>query len=121
MKTYGGLDVQTHVFLTSALVEGEWSVSLPGRFTPGERAPDTHRTGSWEGPRAGLDGMEKWKFLTLPGFEPLPHGRAAQCQSLYCLRYPGSNYNIQNLISFMGSVFVFEENGSEITPDFYSK
>jgi hypothetical protein len=28
--------------LTSALDEGEWSASRPGRFTPGNRAPGTH-------------------------------------------------------------------------------
>jgi hypothetical protein len=28
-----------HVFLTSALVRGEWSASRPCRFIPGERAP----------------------------------------------------------------------------------
>jgi hypothetical protein len=33
MKTYGGVDVQTHNFLTSALIEGEWSASRHGRFT----------------------------------------------------------------------------------------
>jgi hypothetical protein len=54
MKTYGGVDVETHVFLTLALVGGEWSGSLPGRFTPG-----THWIGVWVGPRAGLDDMEK--------------------------------------------------------------
>jgi hypothetical protein len=36
---YGGVDVQTHLFLTLALVGGEWSASRPGCFTPGERAP----------------------------------------------------------------------------------
>jgi hypothetical protein len=39
MKTYGGLDVQTHVFLISALLGGEWSASHHGRFTSVERAP----------------------------------------------------------------------------------
>jgi hypothetical protein len=29
MKTYGGVDVQIHVFLASPLVGGEWSVSRP--------------------------------------------------------------------------------------------
>jgi hypothetical protein len=33
MKTYGGDDVCTHVFLTSTLVGDEWSASRPGRFT----------------------------------------------------------------------------------------
>jgi hypothetical protein len=41
MKTYGGLDVQIHVFLTSALVGDEWSGSRPGRFISGERADGT--------------------------------------------------------------------------------
>jgi hypothetical protein len=39
MKTYGVVDVQTQVFLTSAVVGGEWSASLAGRFTPEKRAP----------------------------------------------------------------------------------
>jgi hypothetical protein len=59
MKAYGGVEVQTHVFLTSALVGGEWSASRPSRFTPGERTHGTHWTGRWVGPRAGLDDMEK--------------------------------------------------------------
>jgi hypothetical protein len=62
MKTYEGVDLQTHVFLTSALVGGEWSVSRPGRFTPGEKAPSTHWIGGWVG-------MEKWKFLSPPRLE----------------------------------------------------
>jgi hypothetical protein len=53
MMTYGGVDVWIYVFLTSAVVGGEWSASLPG----------------WVGPRAGLDDVEKRKFLTLPGLE----------------------------------------------------
>jgi hypothetical protein len=55
MKTYGGVNVYTHVFLTSALVGGEWSASRPGRFTPGEKVPGTHWIGGWVDSRAGLD------------------------------------------------------------------
>jgi hypothetical protein len=39
MKTYGGVDVQINIFLTSALVG----------------APGTHCIGGWVNPRASLD------------------------------------------------------------------
>jgi hypothetical protein len=45
MKSYGGVDVQIHVFLTSAIVEGEWSASRPCRFTPGEKASTRYSFG----------------------------------------------------------------------------
>jgi hypothetical protein len=76
-----GVDVQSHIFLTSALIGGEWSASRPCRFTPGERAPDTHWIG-WVGSRSGLDAVEKRKFLTLPGLELRPLGRLSRGQSL---------------------------------------
>jgi hypothetical protein len=94
MKAYGGVGVYIHVFLTSALVGGEWSASRPGRFTPGERAPGTHWIGGWVDPRAGLDDVEKRKILTLPGLELRPLGRPASRQSLYRLLYPGSDDTI---------------------------
>jgi hypothetical protein len=81
-KAYGG-------FITSALVEGEWSASRPGRFTSGERAVGTHWIGGWVGPRAGLDDIENWKFFSPPELELGPLGRPACSQSLYRLRYPG--------------------------------
>jgi hypothetical protein len=40
------------------------------------------------GPRAGMDDVEKRKFLTLPGLELRPLGRPDPSQSLYRLRYP---------------------------------
>jgi hypothetical protein len=85
MKAYGGVDVYIHIFLTSALVGSEWSVSHPGSFIPG-----TQWIGDRVGPRAGLDDVEKRKFLTLRGLELQPIGRPARNQSLYRLRYPGS-------------------------------
>jgi hypothetical protein len=86
MKTYEGVDIQTHVFLTSALV-GEWSASRVGHFTPG-----THRIGGLVGPRASLGDMEKRKFLPSPGLELRPLGRSARSQALYRLSYTGSTY-----------------------------
>jgi hypothetical protein len=47
------------MFLTLALIGGEWSASRSGRFTPGERAPSTHWTSGWVGPRADLDNVKK--------------------------------------------------------------
>jgi hypothetical protein len=69
MKTYGGVDVKIHVFLISALVGYECSASHPGSFSPGERAPITHWIGGLVISRAGLDDVEKRKFLTLQGLE----------------------------------------------------
>jgi hypothetical protein len=50
-----------------------WVVSFtPRPLYRGERAPDTHWIGGWVDPRVGLDEIEKWKFLTLPGLELRP-------------------------------------------------
>jgi hypothetical protein len=59
MKAYGGVDVYSHVFLTSAVVGGEWSASRLCRFTPGVRAPGAHWVGGWVDPRDSLDDLEK--------------------------------------------------------------
>jgi hypothetical protein len=88
MKAYGGVDVKNHIFLTSALAEGEWSASRPGRFTPVERDPGTHWIGGWVDPRAAPDDVEKRKFLALPGLEFRHLGRPAGSQLLYRLSYP---------------------------------
>jgi hypothetical protein len=82
MMAYGGVDVQIHVFLTSALVGGEWSGTRSGHFTPGERAIGTHWRGGSVGPSTGLDDKEKRKFMPLPGLERQPLGRPAHSQSL---------------------------------------
>jgi hypothetical protein len=39
MNACGGVDVWLHVFLTLALVGGEWSASGPGRFSPRGKRP----------------------------------------------------------------------------------
>jgi hypothetical protein len=90
MKAYGGVDVQIHIFLTSALAGGEWSASRPVRFTPGERASGIHWIGGWVDLRAGLEGKEKGTLLILPGLQVRPLSRPAHSQSLYRLSYLGS-------------------------------
>jgi hypothetical protein len=45
MKIYAGEDVYIHVFLTSALVGGEWSASRLGGFNPGKREKEDRRLG----------------------------------------------------------------------------
>jgi hypothetical protein len=84
------VDVQIHTFFTSALIGGQWSASRPCRFTSGERAPGTQWIGGLVDPRAGVDDVEKKKFLTLPGLELRPLDRPARSQPLYRLRYAGS-------------------------------
>jgi hypothetical protein len=85
MKENGGGDVYIHVFLTSALVGGEWLISRPVRFTPRESAPGTDWIGGWVGPRASLGEVTRIKILPLPGLELRPSGRPARSQSLYWL------------------------------------
>jgi hypothetical protein len=65
-------------------------------------------------PRAGLDDLEKRKFLTLPGFELRPLGRPALSQSLYRLSYPGSleSGRVKNFLQII-------ETGSEVHPTSY--
>jgi hypothetical protein len=96
VKTYGEVDVQIHVFLTSALVRGEWSASRPGRFTPSKKPLSVHSLGDWLGPRIGLGDVGKRKFLNVAELELRPLGRPARTQSLYRLRYPGSNFITKN-------------------------
>jgi hypothetical protein len=85
----GGVDVEIHEFLASAVGGGELSASRPSLFTPRENAPPVpmdRRFGV--DPRASLDDVEKRKLLTLPGLELQPLGRPARSQSLYRQRHP---------------------------------
>jgi hypothetical protein len=76
---------------------------MPRPLYPRERVPGI---GGWVDPRAGLDDMKKWKFLTLPGLELWPPGRPAHSQSLYWLCYPGSKEgSIQNVNGKNSSIF----------------
>jgi hypothetical protein len=94
--------------MTSELGGGEWSTSRTGRFTPEEGALGTHWLGGWMGPSAGLDGMEKRKFLTLSGLELRPLGCPGRSQSLYRLSYPGS-YVMLNKFTILLPYFVINQ------------
>jgi hypothetical protein len=39
MKTYRGVDVEIHVFLTSTLVRSEWPASRPAALPAGKEPP----------------------------------------------------------------------------------
>jgi hypothetical protein len=53
-------------------MEVSGQLHAPAALPPGETAPGTQWIGGWVGPRAGLDDVEKRKFLTLPGLELRP-------------------------------------------------
>jgi hypothetical protein len=55
---------------------GKRSTSRPGRFTLGEKAPDTHWIGVCVGPRAGLDTEAKAKAkIPSPPLQEMNSGR----------------------------------------------
>jgi hypothetical protein len=61
------MDVETDVFLTSAVDGGEWAVSRHGRFTPPPphfqgNAHGIHWIGGWVGLRTGLDNRGNDRF-----------------------------------------------------------
>jgi hypothetical protein len=65
MKTYGGVEVKLHTFLTLELGVCELPTSRFSNYCLGERASITDWIGSRVGPRFGLDMvMAKKKFPT---------------------------------------------------------
>jgi hypothetical protein len=86
MKTCRGMEVWLHVFLTSALDGGEWSVSRPCRFTPRETGPRYPLDRKQDGPqsRSGRSGACK---ILAPAGNRTP-GRPNHSPSQYRLSYP---------------------------------
>jgi hypothetical protein len=100
MKAYGGVDIEIHIFLTSALAGGEWSASRPVRFTLRERAPGIHWIGGRVDPKAGLHDVEKRKFLTLLGLELRPLGRPVVASPYSDYAIPAANWtNVLHVIN----------------------
>jgi hypothetical protein len=62
MKVYGGECIDPRV--VDVWLEATAQLHAPAAL-PGEKGlPVTHWTGSWMGPRTGLDGVEKRKFCS---------------------------------------------------------
>jgi hypothetical protein len=80
--------------LTSALDEGGWSVSRPGRFALREGAPGTHWIGGWVGLRAGLDAVVKKKF-------PTPTGTRTPIIQPIAQRYTSELFRLLNVIKYV--------------------
>jgi hypothetical protein len=66
-ETYAGVDVETRVFFTSALIGSQWSGSRPGCFTPEERAPVIHWFGRSVDPHNWLRQRGEKENLTSTG------------------------------------------------------
>jgi len=94
MTTYGGVEIQLHAFLTSALAGHEQSASLPSHFTCGARAPGSHLIGGWVGPWASLDMVAK-RNNPCPCREYNPGHPAHSLVTM--LSYPGSSWNSESL------------------------
>jgi hypothetical protein len=99
MNTNEGVYVQVYIFLTSALVGGEWFASSPGRFAPEERAqyPSDRRLG---GPQSGSGCCGELKILDLTGDSNFELCHPALSHSLFRLSLPGSSliYRIDNCV-----------------------
>jgi hypothetical protein len=73
---------------------------------PRNGAPGTLWTGGLVCPRDGLDDMEKWKFLTLPGLELQTLGRPECSQLLY--RLPGSAVKVW-ILAILSTLLCIEQ------------
>jgi hypothetical protein len=85
MKTYGGVDVQIHVFLISASVGSEWAGLSLGRFTPGKIVHQCSLDRRQGGLQKLSEAHGEEKNLPLPGLEILHLSRPDCSQSLYRL------------------------------------
>jgi hypothetical protein len=61
MKAHGGVDVESHIYMPSALVGGEWSAHAPAALPLGKKPPRCPLDRRLTGPqsRSGRRGEEK--------------------------------------------------------------
>ena len=79
----GEVEVLIHSFLTSTLVVGEWLISRPDRFGPGQN-PGTHCVGCRVNPRTGLDDLQM----------KISHSNPEPCSSTFVPCYTWKEFNI---------------------------
>jgi len=63
---YEEAEAELDKFLTPAKDGRDRPVSHSGRFTPGEKAPGTHRIGVWARLKAGRDAVPAWERNPIP-------------------------------------------------------
>jgi hypothetical protein len=59
MTTYGGVEIEFHLFLNLKLYEGEWSALHPGFVNPKKRATVPHYREDWVSPGAVVGTYQK--------------------------------------------------------------
>jgi hypothetical protein len=64
MKSYGGMEIEPHTFLISALEGGRWLASCPVALFPEKKSRYYLKVG-WVSPGAGLDAAEKRRISCL--------------------------------------------------------
>jgi hypothetical protein len=79
---------------TTSLLGSELQPLKQSSVNPRGKRPGTHRIWGWEDLKVGLDSVEKRKFFTLLRLELRPLVRPPRSQSLYRLRYPGSEVDL---------------------------
>jgi hypothetical protein len=90
---YVGVDVYVPHFLDLG-TSWRWVVSFtPQPLYPRGKSPRYPLDRRLGGPQSRSGHVQKRKSLTLPGLELQPLGRSARSQSLYRLRYPGTEVN----------------------------
>ena len=67
--------VGVHSFLTFALHENAWLASAAAALTPGERSPSTHHTVACQGPKVGLNILEKKQISSLRHYTITTHNK----------------------------------------------